>query len=191
MNRFIHVTMAATLMISSVLAGTALDIENSEVTWKGTKVTGSHDGDIRIKEGHVEIRKDQLIGGRIIMDMTSIRVLDIKDPKWNKKLEDHLKNEDFFTVDEFPQAQLDILSSTPKGGDRYRIKGDLTIKGITHVVEFDADLDLSSSKAIATGRMVIDRTKYDIRYKSGKFFPNLGDRTIYDDFELTFRVVTK
>ena len=32
--------------------------------------------------------------------------------------------------------------------------------------------------------LTFDRTKYDVRYRSGNFFQNLGDKLIYDDIEL-------
>ena len=38
--------------------------------------------------------------------------------------------------------------------------------------------------------IVIDRSKYDVRYGSGSFFDDLGDKTIYDDFTLTVKLAT-
>ncbi len=184
-----------TLTVSS-FANTAIDVSQSRVEWLGKKVTGQHNGILQLKEASIDIQKQVLVGGRFVFDMTSIKVLDIKDPKWNNKLEKHLKSDDFFAVDTFPSAVFEISSSlslrnTEPGEDNYEIKGDLTIKGITHVVSFKAQVDIQREKSSASGMIIVDRTLYDIRYKSGKFFENLEDKAIYDDFEITFHVVTK
>ena len=60
------------------------------------------------------------------------------------------------------------------------VTADVTIKGITKSITFVAEVD----KGSASANIVIDRTDFDVRYGSGSFFDNLGDKTIYDDFEL-------
>jgi len=180
------------LMIQNVIAATPIDINKSTVEWLGTKVTGQHNGTLSLKEGSVNSERGAFKGGRFVFDMNSIKVLDIDDEKWNLKLENHLKSEDFFGVEKHPLAVFEIISATPqKGSNNYEIKGDLAIKGITHVVTFNAQVDIHGSASHAWGKITVDRTLYDIRYKSGKFFENLGDKTIYDDFIITFNVVTQ
>lgn len=179
----------------STIASTRLDVDQSTVLWFGKKVTGAHDGSLQLKEATVEIEDTLLKGGRFVFDMTSIKVLDIKDERWNKKLENHLKNADFFAVNEFPEAVLEISQVRPleqpeSGAINYDITGDLTIKGITHVVNFQAQVDIKESRSRARGEIIVDRTLYGIKYKSGKFFEDIGDRAIYDDFNITFDVVT-
>ena len=190
-----------TLLLISIfslpgLASTPIDTQKSKVFWLGTKVTGQHDGSIGMKKGEVTIEDNKIVGGRFIFDMTTIQVLDIKEAKWNKKLEQHLKNDDFFGVQYYPVSVFEFSDATPikkaqKGEPNYRFKGDLTIKGITHALEFDALVDLKKSKAHASGEIIVDRAKYDIRYKSGTFFEGLGDKAIHDEFTISFDVMTR
>lgn len=185
------------LVISQVaLAKTAIDVHKSQVEWLGQKVTGQHSGDLQLKRGEVVIDAGRLTGGKFVFDMKTIKVLDIEDVKWNKKLEKHLKNEDFFGVTNYPYAVFEITSAEPikKAGpevENYDITGELTIKGITHAVSFKARVDIKSKRSKASGTIMVDRTRYGIKYKSGKFFDGLGDRAIYDEFAISFEVVTK
>ena len=61
---------------------------------------------------------------------------------------------------------------------------DLTIKNITESIEFEAEL----SNNVATAVLDIDRTKFDIKYGSGSFFENLGDKMIDDNFNLRVNI---
>jgi len=185
------------IMLShTAIAGTSIDVDNSQIEWLGKKVTGQHNGSLNLKNGEVYIEKGALTGGRFVFDMTSIKVLDIKDPKWNSKLEKHLKNDDFFATDKHPKAVFEFKEATPlknanAEAPNYAIAGDLTIKGITHVVKFQARVDIDKKQSRAQGEIIVDRTLYGIKYKSGKFFEDIGDRAIYDDFQITFNVVTQ
>lgn len=162
-----------------------VNIDQSKITWEGRKVTGSHDGTIRLKSGILVFEDSKLKGGTFVVDMTSIVVTDLTG-KSKDNLEGHLKSDDFFGVDSFPEAKLLINEVEFLGTDGdYRIYADLTIKGITNSVEFDAKLSDNS----ATASIVVDRAKYNIKYKSGSFFKNLGDKLIYDDFKLEVKLV--
>lgn len=199
MNKSTHniaIYIITFLVSLSAFAGTPIDVSKSTVEWVGNKVTGSHDGSLEILKGEVTIEKGTIKGGRFILDMTSIKVLDIKDPKKNKSLEKHLKNDDFFGVNNYPKGVFEFSVATPikgakEGEPNYHFKGDLALKGITHALEFDARVDMNKKGATASGTIIVDRTKYNIRYKSNKFFDGLGDRAIYDEFIITFRVVTQ
>lgn len=183
-------------LFSLVVSGTAFFAQNgietkivnigqSTITWEGRKVTGSHDGTVRLKSGILVFEDDKFKGGTFVIDMTSIVVTDLTG-KSKDNLEGHLKSDDFFDVDNFPEAKLLIKKVDILGADGdYRIYGDLTIKGITNPIEFDAKLANNS----ATATIVVDRAKYDIKYKSGSFFKNLGDKLIYDDFKLEVMLV--
>ena len=192
----ISVGIISFILSLSALATTPIDVHKSSVEWLGTKVTGQHSGILELKKGEITLEQGKLQSGRFILDMTSIKVLDIKDKKWNKKLEKHLKDEDFFGVDNYPVAIFECTSPEPlkgekKGEPNYRFNGDLTIKGITHALAFDAVVDIKKTKARASGKITVDRTKYGIRYKSGKFFEGLGDKAIHDEFVISFDVITK
>jgi polyisoprenoid-binding protein YceI len=96
-----------------------------------------------------------------------------------------LKSDDFFGTDNFPTATLVFKSLSEKAKNVYTVTADLTIKGKTNPITFD----LSTSKKTASTTLKVDRTKYDIKYKSGNFFENLGDKVIYDDFDLAIALV--
>ncbi|HBL74671.1 MAG: lipid-binding protein [Bacteroidetes bacterium GWF2_42_66] len=166
-----------------------VDKTKSTVKWLGKKVTGQHNGTISFSEGALQVANGKPSGGEFVIDMNSIVDEDLTDATWNQKLVGHLKSDDFFGVEKFPTAKLVLTNVTAKGGNKYLFKGDLTIKGITHPAEFEASFSMSGNSVSAEGTLVIDRSKYDVRYGSGKFFDNLGDKTIYDDFTLDFKVV--
>ena len=141
------------------------------------------------------IDKTTLISGKLIFDMTSISNTDIESPEWRLKLENHLKDNDFFAVDSFPQAILEIKQNQLLAGNEFesnkRILADLTIRGIKHELSLPISIQQSGSIFSAKGKVDIDRTLYNIQYKSGKFFEDLGDKLIYDHFTVKFMVRTE
>ena len=156
-----------------------INTETSEINWTGEKVTGSHNGTIQLESGHLMMEDDKIVGGEFVMDMSTITVTDLTGE--NKgKLEGHLKSEDFFGIENHPKAKLVITSAATKGDGTFGVVADLTIKEKTNPVTFDLKMEENS----ATTQLTIDRSKYDVRYGSGSFFDNLGDKTIYDNFQL-------
>lgn len=157
-----------------------IDVETSTINWTGEKITGSHTGTISFMQGYVELTDGKLSGGKFIVNMNSIQVTDLKAGKGKEKLEGHLSSDDFFGVKNHPTATFLIKTAAEKSAGVYGVSGDLTIKGKTNPIAFDLKMDGNT----ASTTLVIDRTKYDIRYGSGSFFDNLGDKTIYDEFKL-------
>jgi len=155
-----------------------LEVKESTINWLGKKVTGKHHGTITLKEGYLEMEGDNIVGGQFVIDMTSITVLDLKGDM-KGKLEGHLKSDDFFGVADYPTATL-VVNNAKKNGSIYTVNGNITIKGITQPISFDLNKDGNT----ATTTVTIDRSKFNVRYGSGSFFDNLGDKTIYDDFQL-------
>lgn len=158
--------------------------DESSVAWKAYKVTGSHNGTVDLKNGALVFDEGKLIGGEFTVDMTSLVSTDLEG-EYKGKLEGHLKSDDFFGVEKHPTSTLVFTKVVPNGKNSYEVTGDLTIKGITKPVTFD--VSIYGSKATAT--MKIDRAEYDVRYGSGSFFDNLGDKTIYDEFDLVVDLV--
>uniref|UniRef100_UPI00404B7E6B YceI family protein n=1 Tax=Flavobacterium sp. TaxID=239 RepID=UPI00404B7E6B len=154
--------------------------EKSTITWLAKKVTGQHEGTVSLKEGALVIKDGKLAGGKFTMDMTSINTTDL-DGDMKQKLDGHLKSDDFFSTTKNPTASLGFKTIADKGNGLYTVTADLMIKNISNPITFDILL----SDTGATTKLTVDRTKYDIKYKSGSFFENLGDKVIYDDFELT------
>jgi polyisoprenoid-binding protein YceI len=156
----------------------------SLIDWTGKKVTGAHNGSINIKEGKLTLKNGQLSGGHFVIDTTSIKILDITDPATNAQFAGHLFSADFFATAQFPEAVFEITRIDAAKDGKSVIAGDLTIKGITHPVSFTAVVGIDADVLTASGKIVVDRTKYDMKFRSGNFFTNLGDTLIYNDFDL-------
>ena len=168
-----------------------VDLENSTINWKGYKVTGEHSGTIQLKSGSLEYEDDKWVGGSFEIDMTSIKVTDLEG-EWAGKLEGHLKSPDFFGVEEYPTAKLEITKVISRGmpGD-YKVLANLTIKETTNPIKFQAKMAEKESKMVANANITVDRSEYDVKYGSGSFFDDLGDKTIYDEFELAVSLMLK
>lgn len=162
----------------------------SNVEWVGKKITGEHNGTVDISNGEIFIDKNEVTGGSFEIDFTTIKVIDIKDAESNAKLTNHLKSGDFFATDNHPKGKFEIISVNKVSGDKYNITGDLNIKGISKEISFPAEIKISDSKVTATADFEIDRTLWDIQYRSGKFFENLGDKLISDNFQIKFNINT-
>ena len=153
--------------------------EESTITWKAYKVTGSHEGTINLASGNLEFDNNTLTGGAFVVDMTTINTTDLEG-EYKDKLDGHLHSDDFFGTATHKTAALEITKVTASGKNAYKVTGNLTIKNITKEVNFS--MSVYGSKA--TANLKVDRSEFDVRYGSGSFFDNLGDKTIYDEFDL-------
>ena len=167
-----------------------VDIHKSTVKWKGSKITEGHEGFIQIQRGVLMINHGTLVGGEISFNMKSITNSDIESEKYKAMLEGHLKSDDFFDVDKYPSSTISITKATKKEENNYSIVADLTIKGITHSITFDAKVNIQKIDFSAKAKISIDRTKWDIKYKSGNFFKDLGDKAILDEIEFDISLLS-
>ena len=172
-----------------------VDPKLSSLEWTGKKLGGEHSGTIRLSSGTLEWKNDIIKGGKFEIDMTSIENTDLTG-EWKAKLEGHLKSPDFFDVAGFPKAAFVINSVTPlktsgTHGATHTIKGNLTIKGKTNPLSFDAVISHKDHTLFCIGTAVVDRSKYDVKFGSKSFFTDLGDKIIYDEFTLKFNVTAK
>lgn len=175
----IALSIVALVGLSATAQTKKINTEKSTINWVGKKVTGQHEGTIDLKEGLLIFKDEKVVGGNFVVDMTTINTTDLSgDGK--KSLDGHLKSADFFGTDTFDTATLKFKKIGKKADGIYTIKADMTIKGITNSVFFD----LTVKGEIAMAKVMVDRTKFDIKYGSGSFFDNLGDKTISDEFEL-------
>ena len=158
-----------------------VNAKSSTVKWIGSKVASSHEGNVNIAKGVLSIDHGTLVGGEIAIDMNSISCSDIESESKNKYLVDHLKDEDFFNTKDFPLATIKIMRAYKEKGNMYEILADLTIKGITHRISFEADVAVDGVSFLAKAKIKIDRTKWGIKYGSGSFFDDLGDKMILDE----------
>ena len=162
------------------------DTEKSQLQWLGEKVTGQHTGTIRLQSGWLTWKDNQIVSGEFNIDMASL-----EDSEDNTKLEGHLKSDDFFGVAKFPTSKLVISGSTPFEKGTATAKGTLTIKNITKPVEFKAAMQKKDEGLWFFTNIIVDRSQYDVRFGSGSFFDNLGDKTIYDEFKLKISLLVK
>ncbi|MGF7042585.1 YceI family protein [Mucilaginibacter lappiensis] len=169
------------------------NIETSEsiIAWTGRKVTGFHNGTIAIKSGWLIVNEGIITGGKFIIDTTSIKDLDISDPDTYAKFIAHLASDDFFSSEKFPEAVFEIVSAAAETEAEYAILGNLTIKDITNPVSFKVTAFVEGDIIKAAGKITIDRTKYNMIFRSGNFFEKLGDTLIYNDFDLDVSILAK
>ena len=164
----------------------SVDTEKTILKWLGEKIVGQHTGTIAIKDGWLSWDNNKILSGEFLIDMTSI-----KDDDANARLEGHLKSDDFFGVDKFSESKLVITGSEPFDKGTALVRGNLTIKSITNPVEFRATVQKKDEGTWFFANIVVDRSKYNVRYGSGSFFANLGDKTIYDEFKVKVNLLVK
>jgi polyisoprenoid-binding protein YceI len=174
-----------------------VDTAASTMNWLGKKVAGQHNGTIKITKGELGLdNNNAVVNGNIEIDMKSIVNLDIDDAEWSGKLITHLKSEDFFSVDKFPTSKFEItnvdeLKDAAKPNFNSTVTGNLTIKGITKSITFPASIKSDNGVVSAFADFEIDRTQWEIKYGSGKFFEGLGDKMISDNFNISFKLIAK
>ena len=167
-------------------ASYTINSDQSIIVWTGREVTTSkHFGNIYFASGQFEVKSGLISSGEFVVDMTTIDNQDLPEER-RPRLEAHLKSDDFFSVESHPTALLSILSSESMSEGKWLVSGELTIKTFTHPVEFEMLNSNDGWKA----NLVFDRSKYEVKFRSGTFFENLGDKLIYDDIELAINLKT-
>ena len=170
----------------------AVNTASSLLNWNAKKVGGEHSGTIKILKGALEVDNSKVVGGNFVIDMATIENTDVTNATFNQKLVDHLKSDDFFSVERNPTAVFTITKAVPvkaKAGEaNYTITGDLAIKGITHSITFPATINLTDQSAEATAKIELDRIKWDIKYRSG-LIGTAADKIIDDTFTIDLKLV--
>ncbi|MGI9160609.1 MAG: YceI family protein [Saprospiraceae bacterium] len=188
---FLLPLLAVLSMAAKMTYNYNVDVKSSNIVWKGYKVTGEHTGNVKLKNGSLQFADGKLSGGSFEVDLNSITCTDMQG-EYGDKLVGHLKSEDFFGVDKYPTAKFTITRTIPQDTKgNYKIIGNLKIKESTKEVKFFANVSEQGNMVKATGTMKVDRSEYDIRFGSGSFFDNLGDKTIYDEFDLQVELTAK
>ena len=167
-------------------------IPSSTIAWLGRKTLiadyADH-GTIPVKDSTVTI-KDTGIEGKLVFDVSGLKAVSTGKHMGESMLENHLKSDAFFNVQAFPSAEFIITRALPTDSvstsHMYLVKGKLTIKGITNDIEFPAAIYMQKGELHAKAAFDLDRTKWDIRYGSNKFFDNLADNVIDDMFTVSF-----
>lgn len=168
----------------------------SKLLWTASKMTGDHTGRVAVKGGSITLKDGVLVAAEVIIDMTTITCIDIENEGTNAKFVGHLKGADFFDVENHPMAtftstKVEPIEGATPGKPNYRVSGDLTIKGITKPNAFTCIFWQEGDVARSAASFTFDRTQYDIKYRSGAFFPEIGDKAIADQVDLTFDVTAR
>jgi len=192
MKKFLFLPLLAIVAMSAYTpTNYNVDSSASAIVWKGYKVTGSHTGTVKVQSGNLTYDNGSLTGGSFVIDMTSIKCTD-QEGEWADKLVGHLKEDDFFGVAKYPTAKFvttRVIPQDTKGN--YKILGNLTIKETTKEVKFLVTATETAGVMNASGKITIDRSEYNVKYGSGSFFDGLGDKTIYDEFDLQVALVAR
>ena len=166
--------------------------DSSQVLWECEWLGGAkHDGSVQLVSGSIDISETSDVNGKFIVDLNLMKCFDLKNEFTNKKLIGHLKSDDFFDVANYPNAVLELVSGKNISGNEFKFNGNLTIKGRTHPVTFKGTVVENNSSYDADLKLIFDRSKYDVRYRSASLFSDLGDRIIADDVKLTVKAKFK
>lgn len=162
-----------------------VDTERSIIDWSAKKVGGGHTGTIKITSGSLVYNGKSLLKGSFLIDMSSIT-------SDNARVTTHLKSDDFFAAEKTPNSKFEIIKVTSAGADRVNVMGNLTIKGITQPLSFPATIKQQKGIVVAVAKGIrVDRTKFDMKFRSKTFFLDIGDRAVDDEFELSINLVAK
>ena len=169
----------------------AVEISTSKLIWTGKEVsTKQHNGTLNIKKGQIKISDKGLISGDIEIEMSTINTTDLQG-RGKERLDGHLKSPDFFDVKKHPVAFLKFQGNEKHFSDgKLKFDGELTIKNISHPISFFSTIENVNGKLSARAEVTFDRSLYNVRFGSGKFFDNLGDRLIYDEIRIDVFIVT-
>ncbi len=173
-----------------------VSVADSKVNWLGKKVTGQHNGTIKVLKGEVLVDNGKVTGGSVEIDMKTIADEDLKDEEYNKKLMTHLSSADFFDVGKYPTSKLELtkveeLKDATKPNVNSTVTGNLTMKDVTKSITFPAEIKIENGVLTVKADFDVDRTDWNIKYGSGKFFEGLGDKMINDKFNLNISIIAK
>lgn len=176
----------------------AVDTAESALHWTGRNMNSTHRGAVAIKEGEVAFKKGVVKGGRLVLDMTRVENFDLEDPTYKNYLVQHLMSVDFFEAAAYPEAVVTFkkgkaLKSAP-GRPNQRIEAELTLKGVTKAVEFEAQVECKQGEGggvVLTANTDIDRTEWNVLYGSGSFYEMLSYHLVHDMVGVEARLLLK
>lgn len=172
----------------------AVNTANSIVNWVGTAVGKNHTGTLSISDGNVQVENGKVSGGSFTLDMGTIKCTDLAADNGGAKLEGHLKSPDFFDVVAYPDASFEITKVTAlnsSDGSNAMVYGNLTLKDVTKQIGFKANINVAGEKvSVDVPNFSIDRTDFNVKYGSNKFFDDLKDKAINDKIELSIKLTS-
>ena len=184
----------ATKAAQSKGASIAVNTASSIINWAGSAVGKKHSGTLSISNGNVNVDNGKVSGGNFTIDMSSIKNIDLAADQGGGKLEGHLKSPDFFDVATYPKANFEITKVTAlnsSDGSNAMVYGNLTLKDVTKQIGFKANINVAGNKvSVDVPNFSIDRTDFNVKYGSNKFFDDLKDKAINDKIELSIKLAS-
>lgn len=179
-----EVTVEKTAIVNNV------DLTTSMMTWKGTKPTGEHNGTVALKSGGLVVENGVLKEGEFVIDMSTIKNLDMAGSAGAGKIEAHLKNADFFDIAVYPTSTF-VITSVLEVEANLAVTGNLTIKDVTKSITIPAKISSEDGVTTFTSALFnIDRADFNVKYGSKRWIEGLKDKFIDDLVEMSFVVKT-
>ncbi len=140
----------------------------SFINWKASHLGGIQPrfGKIKIKNANISASPDKIVSASFDIEMNSLTVESIEDPKQNKELTTHLKSSDFFNIEKYPVSrfQMTEIKST-KGEYNSVVTGNLTILDITKSITFNANINTSNFEiSVKSENFTVNRTDWNLTY---------------------------
>jgi polyisoprenoid-binding protein YceI len=190
-------TGAATSAQASAKSSFTVDAATSQVLWSGRNMNSIHTGALKIKEGRIELGGSESVKGTIVIDMNSITDTDLTDPAWNKMLVTHLKSEDFFETAVYPTATITLkngkrMAEDGCGNPNFMVTADVSIKAVTREITFPTSIMVDEDGTLkAHAHFDFDRTLWNVKYGSWKFFKLLGKHLVDDVISLNLKLAAR
>ncbi len=161
-------------------------VRSGQLSWTASKTGGQHQGTVEVKEGSLTVKGKEVLTGRLVVDMNTIKNIDLEGEK-KTKLENHLRSADFFDVENYPVTEFVVTVARTSSADAtatHEMTGDLTIKDITRSITVPVNISLVGDKIlVATPAFTINRTEWNLNYRSG-ILGTAADKLIHDDVSL-------
>lgn len=173
-----------------------VDTQASVIAWAGRNPNSTHHGTLRLAAGEVQVANGE-IRGQFSIDMNSIENLNLAGDELQPVLEAHLKSDDFFFVQLFPEARFSITAKPTTSAEsvsaaNYQVKGELTLRGVSAEQSFPATIvTTDDGRLAAEAHFDFDRTRWGAIYGSTKFFEHLGMHLVFDQISLQLRIFTR
>jgi polyisoprenoid-binding protein YceI len=172
-----------------------LDAKKSKILWNTRNTLGGHNGYLLFNTGNLNYSAmGEPTDGSFSMDMNSIRSTDHAVAAENQKTDKELRKPGFFDIEKHPGAIMNVkqINATGKAGI-YKVSGDLTIKGITNPIDFEAAIRKKGNTVIAKADLEIHRLKWNIDLqpepKTWDFFSAVKDKMIADEIVISLNLV--
>ena len=188
MKKQIFYLAALLLVVSGTVAQTKWNVDklHSNVKFSVTHMIVSEvEGSFRVFDGRLVASKADLSDAQInfSVDVASVNT-------GNEMREGHLKSDDFFNAEKFPQMTFVSKSMKPLGGNKYALTGDLTIRDVTKTITFDVTYGGqikvgNGAKAGFKAKATIDRLEYGLKWAKAV---EAGGLAVGKDVEITVLV---